>query len=63
MQTIRRECWYKITVDWNDFWASYTRIAKEQILYKVLFQELKYCDFDGYNITVEKIGEGLGLDG
>jgi len=28
----------------------------------VLFVELKYCDYDGYKIKVEKIGEGLGLD-
>ena len=60
-KTLRKECWYKITVDWDWFFCKYTRICKEQILYKVLFNELKYCDYDGYKIKVEKIGEGLEL--
>ena len=60
-KNLRKECWYKVTVDWNDFWAPYTRITKEQVLYPVLFNELKYCDYDGYKIKVEKIGEGLEL--
>ena len=49
-------------MDWLDFWAPYTRIAKEQVLHPVLFNELKYCDNDGYKIKVEKIGEGLELE-
>ena len=59
---VRKECWYKITVDWTDCFCKYTRIVKEQIVYKVFFTELKYCDYDGYTIKLEKIGEGLKFE-
>ena len=60
--TLRKECWYRITLDWDWCFCKYKRICKEQILYKVLFNELNYGEYDGYIIKVEKIGEGLGLD-